>query len=94
MFRMIWLLVAFAAVAVLGCGPPSQHDILKQAEGVETKQELEAKIGAPDEVDKLGPLERWTYRASDGDVEFVITGDNVGAKSTKDRDDDEEAESD
>ena len=93
MSRMIWLLVAFAAVAVLGCGPPSQHDILKQAEGVETKQELEAKIGAPDEVDKLGPLEKWTYRASDGEVEFVITGDNVGLKSTKDLDDDDEAES-
>ena len=94
MFRMIWLLLALAAVTVLGCGPPSQHEILKQAEGIETKQELEAKIGAPDEVEKLGPLERWTYRASDGDVEIVITGDNVGLKSTKDRDDDEEAESD
>jgi hypothetical protein len=93
MFRMIWLLVAFAAVAVLGCGPPSQHEILKQTEGVETKQELEAKIGAPDEVDKFGPLEKWTYRASDGDVEFVITGDDIGSKRTKDRDDDEEAES-
>lgn len=93
MSRTIWLLLAFAAVAVLGCGPSSQHEILKQAEGVETKQELEATIGAPDEVDKLGPLERWTYRASDGDVEFVIRGDKVGGKSTKDRDDDEETES-
>ena len=65
----------------------------RQAEGVETKQALEATIGAPDEVDKLGPVERWTYRASDGDVEFVITGDDVGSKRTKDRDDDEEAES-
>ena len=92
MSRMIRLLLAFAAVAVLGCGPPSQHEILKQAEGVETKQELEAKIGAPDEVDKLGPLERWTYRASDGDVEFVITGDAVALGSTKDRDDAEEEE--
>ena len=93
MSRMIWLLLAFAAVAVLGCGPPSQHEILKQAEGVETKQELEATVGAPDEVDKLGPMEKWTYRASEGDVEFVITGDKVGLKSTKDRDDDKEAES-
>jgi len=90
MSRMISLLLAFAAVAVLGCGPPSQHEILKQAEGVETKQELEAAIGAPDEVDKLGPMERWTYRASEGDVEFVITGDKVKFKSTKDRDDDED----
>ena len=90
MFRMIWLLLALAAVVVLGCGPPSQHEILKQAEGVETKQELEAAIGAPDEVDKLGPMEKWTYRASEGDVEFVITGDKVKFKSTKDRDDDED----
>jgi hypothetical protein len=88
MFRMKWLLLALAAVAVMGCGPPSQHDILKKAEGIETKQELEATIGAPDEVDKLGPLEKWTYRASDGDVEFVIRGDKVGATSTKDREDD------
>jgi len=91
---MIWLLLAFAAVAVLACGPPSQHEILKQTEGVETTQELEAAIGAPDEVDKLGPMEKWTYRASDGDVEFVITGDKVKFKSTKDRDDDEEEATD
>jgi hypothetical protein len=87
---MIGLLLAFAAVAVLGCGPPSQHEILKQADGVETKQALEEAIGAPDEVDKLGPVEKWTYRASDGDVEFVITGDKVALGSTKDRDDDED----
>jgi hypothetical protein len=87
---MIGLLLAFAAVAVLGCGPPSQHEILKQADGAETKQALEEAIGAPDGVDKLGPVETWTYRASDGDVEFVITGDKVRLGSTKDRDDDEE----
>jgi len=80
---MSWFLVAIAAVAVLGCGPPSQHDILKKAEGLETKQELEAAIGAPAEVDKFGPLEKWTYRASDGEVEFVITGDKVALESTK-----------
>ena len=94
MFRMIWLLLALAAVTVLGCGPPSQHEILKQAEGVETKQALEATIGAPDEVDKLGPVEKWTYSASDGEVEFVIAGDKVRLGSTKDQDDDEEEATD
>jgi hypothetical protein len=91
---MIGLLLAFAAVAVLGCGPPSQHEILKKAEAVETKQELEEAIGAPDEVDRLGPVEKWTYSASDGEVEFVITGDKVRLGSTKDRDDDEEEATD
>jgi hypothetical protein len=90
MSRMIRLLLAFAAIAVLACGPPSQHEILKQADGVETKQALEEAIGAPDEVDKLGPMEKWIYRASDGDVEFVITGDKVRLGSTKDRDEEEE----
>jgi hypothetical protein len=90
MRRITGFLLALAAAVSLGCGPPSQHEILEKAEGLETKQELEAAIGAPDEVDKLGGLERWTYRAADGDVEFVITGNNVALGATQDRDDDEE----
>ena len=89
MFRMTGLLGALAAGALLACGAPSQHEILSQAEGLETKQELEAAIGAPDEVDKLGPIEEWTYRASDGNVEFVIRGDKVAVGRTKERDDDD-----
>jgi hypothetical protein len=90
--RITGFLLALAAAVALGCGPPSQHEILKKAEGLETKQELEAAIGAPDEVDKLGPLERWTYRASDGDVEFTITGNKVAFEATKERDEDDEEE--
>lgn len=80
--RSLWLI---AAVALVGCGPPSKHEIVKKAEGVETKQELEAALGAPDDVDKLGPIERWTYTASDGEVEYLITGDTVALESTRDR---------
>jgi len=78
-------LLLIAAMAFIGCGPPTQHEIVKKAEGVETKQELEAVLGAPDNVDKLGPIERWTYSASDGEVEYLITGDAVAVESTKDR---------
>lgn len=88
--RITGFLLALAAAVALGCGPPSQHEIIEKAEGLETKQELEAAIGAPDEVDKLGPLERWTYRAADGDVEFAIRGDKVALEATKDRDEDPE----
>jgi hypothetical protein len=78
-------LLLIAAMVFAGCGPPTKHEIVKKAEGVETKQELEAALGAPDDVDKLGPIERWTYSASDGAVEYLITGDAVALESTKDR---------
>ena len=78
-------LLLIAAMALVGCGPPTKHEIVKKAEGIETKQELEAALGAPDDIDKLGPIERWTYDASDGAVEYVITGDAVALEATKDR---------
>ena len=78
-------LLLVVALACIGCGPPTKHEIVKKAEGIETKQELEAALGAPDDIEKLGPIERWTYSASDGAVEYVITGDAVALESTKDR---------
>ena len=73
---------ALAALAALGlaltaCGPPSKHEILEKAEGAETRQALEAALGAPDDRSKLGPIETWRYVASDGEVTFVIAGDRV-----------------
>ena len=82
--RGLGSLLLVAAVALVACGPPTQHDILKKAEGIETKQELEAALGAPDDIDKLGPIEKWTYTASDGEVEFVITGDRIALETTDD----------
>jgi len=79
-----WLAAALAAVALgsTGCGPPTKHELLKKAEGAETKQALEAALGAPDDVSKLGPLETWKYEAKDGEVTFVITGDHVTFQAT------------
>ncbi len=86
------LLMLVTLLGMLACGPSTQHEIMKKAEGVETKQQLESALGAPDEVDRLGPIETWTYAGSDGAVEFVITGDKIRLESTKDFDDDEEEE--
>jgi hypothetical protein len=74
----VWVL----ALALAACGPPTKHEILSKAENAETKAELEAALGAPDERDKVGPLERWTYRAEDGVVTFVITGETVRLQTT------------
>lgn len=81
------LLLLVTAAALVGCGPPTQHDIVKKAEGIETKLALEETLGAPDEIDKLGPIEKWTYRASDGEMEFVITGDRIALEITDDLED-------
>ena len=35
------------------------------------------RIGKPDDVSKLGPLEKWTYKARNGQVVFVLVGDVV-----------------
>ena len=70
-------MLAALALGWPGCGPSTKHELLKKAEGVETKQALEAALGPPDDHNKLGPIETWTYRAEDGEVTFVITGDRV-----------------
>jgi hypothetical protein len=80
------ILKMLAFVAVLGllsaCGDPSKQDIIKKASSASTKVQLEDVLGEPTTVDKLGPIEKWTYKASDGEVIFVITGDSVALQAT------------
>ncbi len=79
--RFAGLAVALV-LALVGCGPDTKHEILKKSEGVETKADLEAALGAPDDRDKVGPIETWTYEVSDGEVTFVITGETVRMQTT------------
>ena len=76
------LVSALALLALAACGDPSKGEIIKKAENATTKAELEKALGAPTEVDKVGPLEKWTYKASDGAVVFAIIGDTVTMKAT------------
>lgn len=70
------------ALLLAACGDPSKADLVKKADGVSTKAELEAKLGRPDDIAKLGPIEQWIYKAKDGSVLFVITGDSVALQAT------------
>ena len=83
-------IIALTAVALLACSE-TKYEILHKAESAETKQQLEVAWGAPDDVSKLGPIETWTYEASDGSVEFLITGNKVALGTTSGK---EEAERD
>lgn len=76
--RILALTVAAALIFSLGaCGDPAKQDILKKAEKAATKAELEKALGKPTEVSKVGPVEKWSYKAKDGVVVFMIAGDKV-----------------
>jgi len=68
--------------ALAGCGPSSKEDIVAKTRDVKTRAELERALGKPDDVSKLGPLEKWTYRAKNGQVVFVLVGDSVTLEAT------------
>ena len=73
------------ALLLAGCFGESKADILKKAKGADTTEQLEAAIGKPDEVDKLGPLEQWSYKATDGKVVFAIVAGKVTLEATQDK---------
>jgi hypothetical protein len=87
MRRRIVVLGGLSMLAALaGCdSSPTKAEILKKASGLTTKEELEKVLGPPDKFDKLGPLERWTYNASDGVVVFTIVAGRVALDETGDR---------
>ena len=74
----------FALLLLAACFAPSKADLLKKAKGVSSRAELEAALGEPSDVSKLGPIEKWTYKASDGSVVFVLAGDTVTIEATED----------
>jgi hypothetical protein len=83
-------LVAFAPLAVIlaaaGCDRgPTKAEILKKAEGSATKADLEKALGQPANVDKVGPLETWTYNAADGTVTFTLLAGRVTLSATGDK---------
>ena len=71
------LAVLALAVLALGACSRTKEDVLKKAESVKTRAELESRVGRPDDIAKLGPMERWTYKTSNGEVVFVLVGDTV-----------------
>jgi hypothetical protein len=83
---LVWLL---AALLMAGCSR-SKEDLVEKARNVSTRAELEQALGKPSDIAKLGPVEQWTYKASNGSVVFLIVGDKVtlqaaGSDDRKDR---------
>ncbi len=76
------LLVATLALLLLAGCSRSKEDIVGKARDVKTRAELERTLGKPDDIAKLGPVERWTYKASNGEVVFVVVGETVTLQAT------------
>ena len=79
------LAVTIAALMLLtlaACGKPTKEEMLRKTDKVETKAQLQAMLGTPDDIAKLGPAEVWTYKASNGEVIFLITGERVALQAT------------
>ena len=77
MRRLAGLLTIALALLVTACGPASKEDIVAKAREVKTRTELERALGKPADVSTLGPLEKWTYKARNGQMVFVLVGDVV-----------------
>lgn len=78
MTRLARLVLALALpLALVACGAPSTDETLRKAQNAGTRAELEKALGRPTEIQKVGPIEQWTYKTSDGSVTFIITGDTV-----------------
>ncbi len=70
-------------LALAACGEPTKDEVIEKARGVETRAALEKKLGRPSDIQKLGPVEMWTYKTKTGDVIFVITGERVALQAAE-----------
>lgn len=69
--------ITLALVLLAACGDPTVAEMVEKTANANTKADLERLLGKPHEISKLGPVETWTYKARDGQVSFLITGDTV-----------------
>lgn len=70
---LVWVLAAGLAI---GCSR-SKEDLVEKSRNASTRAELEQALGKPSDISKIGPVEQWTYKASNGTVVFLIVGDTV-----------------
>jgi hypothetical protein len=73
---------ALALFSLTACSGQTKEDIVQKARGASTRADLEKALGQPSDIAKLGPMERWTYKARNGEVVFLIIGDSVTLQAT------------
>lgn len=81
---LLGLALVGALVALTACDA-SKDDILQKAAKAETAEQLRKALGDPDDLSKVGPIETWTYKASDGTVTFTLAAGSVTLSTTGDK---------
>jgi len=71
------LVCVSVVLGLVACGRGTKEDIVAKARDVSKRADLEQVLGKPDDIAKLGPVETWRYQASNGEVIFLIVGDDV-----------------
>jgi hypothetical protein len=79
--RVVSAVVLVLVLSLPGCGSSIQ-DIRAKADKCTTSQELEKALGRPASVESvkvplLGTVEKWTYKASDGEVTYQIMNGKI-----------------
>ncbi len=75
-------LAAALAAGLSACGRRTKEEMIERVRNVETRSQLESALGRPDDIRKLGPVEMWTYQASNGQVVFLVVRDQVTLQAT------------
>ena len=70
-------LAAGLMLVLAACGKPTKEEMLQKSEAAKTKAEVVAVLGQADDIAKIGPLEIWTYRASNGRLVFTMLNNDV-----------------
>lgn len=74
--RIPALLIALA-LAACDAPPSTLAEIARKGEKAGTPAELQRALGKPHKVTRIGPAENWTYKATDGEISFLVMGDSV-----------------
>ena len=69
---LVRLVGAVLLLVLAGCGPPTKEDLLSKARDIKTRAELEKALGKPTDIFRIGPVEMWSYKASNGTVVFLV----------------------
>ncbi len=75
------LALGLVLAALASCGKPTKETLIEKSRDISSRDALAVALGQPDKIDKLGPIEVWTYTASNGKVTFLITGDLVALQA-------------
>lgn len=72
-------LAVLTALAIAACdeAPRTLGDIVRKAGTVETRADLERALGRPHKLTVYGTAETWTYKATDGEISFLVVGNRI-----------------